>query len=157
LELVYIQGALLAPVSIRAAVPVGPPVGPPERVAPRAVLVGPVELLGVRPEPVWSRAEPQERVALLALLQVQLVRQVALEAVHHYPDACWAAFHGWAPVAQSVRSAVPLVLAHLDERWEPVARGVPPAVPLGLVRQDELPELVAPVVLESPGWIRGGC
>lgn len=152
-----LQGALPGPVSIQAAVPVVPPVGPPGRGEPRAALVGTVELPGVLPEPVWSRVEPQERVAPLAVLQVQLVRQVVLEAVQHYPDAYWAAFHEQVPVATSVRSAVPLVFAHQDERWEPVARAVPPAVPLGGVRQDELPVLVAQVVSQLPDWIRGGC
>jgi hypothetical protein len=151
LEPAYIRAALPVPVWIRAAVPVGPRVGMRELVAP----LGSVELLGVLPEPVWPRAEPQERVAVAVVLQVQFVRQGALEAVQHYPGAYWEGFHEQVAVALRGLRAVSPALAHQDARWE-LARVVPLAVPLVLVRQDAPSVPVAQVVSQSLGPVRGG-
>jgi hypothetical protein len=89
------------------------------------------------------------------VLEAKSVRPGGLQQVApHYFAAYWEAFHEQAPVAQHGPRAVPLALAHQDERRELVGWVVQPAVPLVLVRQDEPSVPVAQVVSQSPEWIR---
>jgi hypothetical protein len=128
------------------------PLGP---VLIRAALPGLTELLDVPPEPIWFRAVRLERVARQVVLQAQFFRQGGLQQVApHYFAAYWGAFHEQARVAQHGPRAVPLALAHQDERWELVGQVVQLAVPLVHVHQDELSVPVAQVVSQSPEWIR---
>jgi hypothetical protein len=80
----------------------------------RVLPLAPAQLLGVPPELVWFRAVPLEWVARQAVLQAQFVRQVA----RHCFAAYWEAFHEQVRVGQHGPRAVPLALAHQDERWE---------------------------------------
>jgi hypothetical protein len=106
LELVWFRVLPLAPAQLRVV--------PLELVWIRVVPLAPAQLLGVPPELVWFRAVPLEWVARQAVLQAQFVHQVARRCFAAY----WEAFHEQAWVAQHGPRAVPLALAHQDERWK---------------------------------------